>query len=51
MSTKLGILLSGSGSTYDNLAAAIDRGEIDGEIAQVVSSKAGVYGLEIAQHK
>ncbi|NRA37587.1 MAG: phosphoribosylglycinamide formyltransferase [Planctomycetes bacterium] len=51
MSSKLGILLSGSGSTYDNIASVIDRGEIDGEIAQVISSRAGVYGLEIAQNR
>lgn len=45
---RLGILLSGSGSTYANLEAAIAAGRLRAEVAVVVSSKAGVGGLEIA---
>lgn len=51
MSTKIGILLSGAGSTYENIAVAIDNNEIDAEIVQIISSRAGVYGLEIAQQR
>jgi formyltetrahydrofolate-dependent phosphoribosylglycinamide formyltransferase len=45
---RLGVLISGSGRTLENLLAVIDRGELDAEIVAVVSSVAGVRGLEIA---
>lgn len=51
MTAKLGILLSGSGSTYDNLANAIDAGQIPAEIVCVISSKPHVKGLEIAKQR
>ena len=51
MTAKLGILLSGSGSTYENLAKAIDAGQVPAEIVQVISSKPGVRGLAIAQER
>jgi phosphoribosylglycinamide formyltransferase 1 len=45
---RLGVLISGSGRTLANLLAVIDRGELDAEIVAVVSSVAGVRGLEVA---
>ena len=49
MTARLGILLSGSGTTYANLVAAIRAGRLDAEIAVVVSSRADAYGLERAK--
>jgi phosphoribosylglycinamide formyltransferase-1 len=49
MPARLGILLSGSGSTYANLVAAIGRGELPAEIAVVVSSRAEAGGVERAR--
>lgn len=49
MPPRLGILLSGSGSTYANLEAAIADRRLDAEIAVVVSSKEGAGGLDIAR--
>lgn len=46
---RLGVLLSGSGRTLANLLAVIARGELDAEVACVVSSKTGVRGIEIAR--
>jgi phosphoribosylglycinamide formyltransferase-1 len=45
MPASLGILLSGSGSTYANLVEAIARGELSARIAVVISSRADAYGL------
>ncbi len=45
MAARLGILLSGSGSTYVNLAEAISSGRLPAEIAVVISSKPGTGGL------
>lgn len=49
MSARLGILLSGSGSTYANLVDAITAGRLPAQIAVVVSSKADVGGVERAR--
>jgi phosphoribosylglycinamide formyltransferase-1 len=46
---RLAVLLSGSGRTLANLTHAIERGELEAEIAIVVSSKPGVRGLEVAE--
>jgi formyltetrahydrofolate-dependent phosphoribosylglycinamide formyltransferase len=46
---RLGVLLSGSGRTLENLLAVIDRGELAAEVVCVVSSRAGVRGVEIAR--
>ena len=51
MTAKLGILLSGSGSTYENLARAIDDGRVPAEIVCVISSRSAVKGLEIADRR
>ena len=45
---RLGILLSGSGSTYANIVSHIESGAIAAEIAIVISSRPGVQGLERA---
>ncbi|MHC5068338.1 MAG: phosphoribosylglycinamide formyltransferase [Planctomycetota bacterium] len=50
MHARLGILLSGSGSTYANLADHIASGDLPAEICGVVASKAGVGGLDHARH-
>jgi phosphoribosylglycinamide formyltransferase-1 len=42
---RLGILLSGNGSTYENLARAVASGAIGAEIVVVVSSKAEAGGV------
>ena len=45
---RIGILLSGSGTTYANLAEACADGRVPGEIAVVIGSKAGLGGLDKA---
>ena len=45
---RLGVLISGSGRTLENLLRVIGRRELDAEVVAVVSSVAGVRGLEIA---
>lgn len=50
MPLRLAVLLSGSGSTLQNLIDHIGRGELDAEITCVLSSRAGVYGLERARN-
>jgi phosphoribosylglycinamide formyltransferase-1 len=47
--TRIGILLSGRGSNFAALAAAIGRGELPATIAQVVSNVPGAPGLERAR--
>jgi formyltetrahydrofolate-dependent phosphoribosylglycinamide formyltransferase len=46
---RLAVLLSGSGRTLDNLLDAIRAGQIDATIAVVVSSRADVRGVRIAE--
>jgi phosphoribosylglycinamide formyltransferase-1 len=46
---RVGILLSGRGSNFAALAAAIGRGELPAEIALVVSNVPGAPGLERAR--
>lgn len=47
---RLAVMVSGSGSNLGAVMSAIDRGEIQGQIALVISSKPGVYALERAQN-
>lgn len=47
--TRVGILLSGRGSNFAALAAAIERGELPAEIALVVSNVADAPGLARAR--
>ena len=44
----LGVLLSGTGRTLENLLAQIERGELAARVAVVISSRPGVRGLELA---
>jgi formyltetrahydrofolate-dependent phosphoribosylglycinamide formyltransferase len=46
---RVAVLLSGTGRTLENLLACRARGELNIDIVGVVSSRAGVRGLEIAQ--
>ncbi len=48
-SWRLGVLISGSGRSLRNLLQVIQRHELDAEVVCVVSSVAGVKGLEIAE--
>jgi phosphoribosylglycinamide formyltransferase-1 len=47
--TRLGILISGRGSNFEAIADRIEAGEIDAEIAVVISSRPGARGLETAR--
>ena len=46
---RFGVLLSGAGRTLTNLLAVIGRGELDAEVVAVISSVAGVRGLDVAR--
>jgi len=48
---KLGVLLSGRGSNFDAIAASIDAGRLDAEIAVVISNRPDARGLEIARQR
>jgi phosphoribosylglycinamide formyltransferase-1 len=48
---RLGVLLSGGGRTLQNLIDRIDDGSLPARIEVVVSSHAGVGGLDIARKK
>lgn len=48
MKPRLGILLSGRGSNFEAIAEAIGSGEIDAEIAIVLSNRSNAAGLEKA---
>lgn len=45
---RIAVLISGTGRSLANLLDVISRGELDAEVVAVVSSVAGVRGLEIA---
>ncbi|HUG61694.1 MAG TPA: phosphoribosylglycinamide formyltransferase [Methylomirabilota bacterium] len=47
--TRLAVLLSGTGRSLANLLRVIEAGELDAAVVAVVSSVAGVRGLEIAE--
>jgi formyltetrahydrofolate-dependent phosphoribosylglycinamide formyltransferase len=46
---RLGVLISGGGSTLQNLLDCIANGTLSAEVATVVSSRADAFGLERAQ--
>ncbi len=48
---RLGVLLSGTGSTMVNLQDHIQRGEVPAEIAVVVSSRKKALGLQRAEER
>jgi formyltetrahydrofolate-dependent phosphoribosylglycinamide formyltransferase len=46
---KLGVLLSGSGTTLQNMMERIETGDVPAQVVAVGSSIPGVYGLERAE--
>ena len=48
---KLAVLLSGSGTTLENIFEHVERGELPAEVAVVVSSLSKAYGLERARKR
>lgn len=48
MPKRIVVLISGSGSNLQAIIDATQSGRIDGEVAAVLSNKAGVFGLERA---
>lgn len=50
MTIRMAVLLSGSGTTLQNLIEKSNNGELDADICCVIASRAGAYGLERA-HK
>lgn len=49
MPLKLAVLLSGGGTTLENLFTRIEAGELAASVELVVSSRHGAYGLERAK--
>ncbi len=47
---KLAVLLSGGGTTLENIFAKIEDGSLDAEVAVVVATKPDAYGLERAKN-
>jgi formyltetrahydrofolate-dependent phosphoribosylglycinamide formyltransferase len=48
---RLAVLLSGGGTTLENLCERIDAGQLDAEVAVVVSSLSQVKGVERARRR
>ena len=48
---RLAVLLSGNGTSLENLFAQIDAGRLPAEVAVVVSSKPEAFGLERARRR
>ncbi len=48
---RIAVLLSGNGTSLENLLAHIDSGQVPGEVVVVVSSKADAFGLERARRR
>lgn len=51
MALRLAVLLSGSGTTLENILEHIDAGTLDAEVVAVISSRADVFGLERARRR
>ncbi|MCH7960256.1 MAG: phosphoribosylglycinamide formyltransferase [Candidatus Hydrogenedentes bacterium] len=49
MPLKLAVLLSGSGSTFQNFLECIEHGTLDAEVVCVVASRTDAFGLERAR--
>jgi phosphoribosylglycinamide formyltransferase-1 len=49
--TKLGILISGRGSNFEAIADRVAAGELDAEIAVVISNRPEAPGLEAARRR
>jgi len=48
---RIAVLLSGSGTSLENLLEQIDAGTVPGRVCVVVSSKASAFGLERARRR
>jgi formyltetrahydrofolate-dependent phosphoribosylglycinamide formyltransferase len=48
---QIAILLSGSGTSLENLLEKIDTGEVPGEVRVVIASKTKAFGLERARRR
>lgn len=48
---RIAVLLSGSGTSLENLCERIDAGDLDAEVCVVVASKPKAGGLERARHR
>jgi phosphoribosylglycinamide formyltransferase-1 len=48
---RIAVLLSGSGTSLENLLARIDAGSVPGEVRVVVASRANAFGLERARRR
>ncbi len=48
---RVAVLLSGSGTSLENLFEHMDRGEVPGEVCVVISSKTKAFGLERARRR
>lgn len=48
---RIAVLLSGSGTSLENLLKHIDAGEVDAEVVAVLSSKPEAFGLERARRR
>jgi len=48
---RIAVLLSGSGTSLENLFEHIERGELDARVVVVVASKPGAFGLERARRR
>jgi phosphoribosylglycinamide formyltransferase-1 len=48
---RIAVLLSGSGSSLENLLGCIDEATVPGEVCVVVASKANAFGLERARRR
>jgi formyltetrahydrofolate-dependent phosphoribosylglycinamide formyltransferase len=51
MAARIAVVLSGSGTTLENLFVHIDDGRLDAEVALVISSSPKAYGLERARRR
>jgi phosphoribosylglycinamide formyltransferase-1 len=48
---RIAVLLSGSGTTYTNLHAACERGDVPAEIVVVIASRPGLAGIARAEER
>lgn len=51
MPLRIAVLLSGSGTTLENLIDHVEKGALDAEIVAVISSRPGAFGLERARRR
>ena len=51
MPIKLAVLLSGSGTTLENIFDHIEKGALDAAVSCVIASRADAYGLERARKR